>query len=120
MENENIYHDALPKDAGVSVHTGFPNPAIDASLKDLDLNQLLISHSTATYLMRISGGEWRALGIFAGDIAVVDRAVTAHSNDIVAWWHNDSFMLSHLHQVPKDATVWGTITTTIHQFKEIK
>lgn len=120
MTNENIYNDNIPKDAGVSVHTGFPNPAIDASLADLDLNKLLINHSAATYLMRIAGGEWRALGIFTNDIVVVDRAVTAHSNDIVAWWHDDSFMLSHLHQVPKDATVWGVITSTIHQFKEIK
>lgn len=114
-----MYNDNLPQDAGVSVHTGFPNPAIDASLKDLDLNQLLIGHSTATYLMRIAGSEWRQLGIFVGDIVIVDRAVTAHRNDIVAWWHQDSFMLSHLHQVPKHATVWGTITATIHQFKEV-
>lgn len=113
-----MYNDNIPKDAGVSIHTGFPNPAIDASLKDLDLNQLLVSHSTATYMMRISGSDWRQLGIFNGDIAIIDRAVTALRNDIVAWWHNDSFMLSHLHQVPKNAVVWGTITATIHQFKE--
>jgi hypothetical protein len=29
-------------------------------------------------------------------------------------------MLSHLSQVPKQAVVWGMVTSTIHQFKEIK
>lgn len=115
-----LHHDNIPADAGVSVHTGFPNPAIDASLKDLDLNQLLISHSAATYMMRIASSEWRSLGIFDGDITIVDRAVTAHPNDIVSWWKDDSFVLSHLHQVPKNAVVFGTVTATIHQFKEIR
>lgn len=112
-----MYHENIPENAGVSVHTGFPNPAIDASLKDLDLNQLLISHSAATYLMRISGGEWRSYGIFAGDIIIVDRAVPIHQNDIVVWWQAESFVLSHMHQVPKNTPVWGAVTTTIHRFK---
>ena len=115
-----IYHDNIPKDAGIAIHTGFPNPGIDASLKDLDLNQLLITHSTATYMMRIAGNEWQSLGVFNNDITIIDRAVTAHSNDIVVWWHDDSFMMSYLHQVPKDAVVWGTVTSTIHQFKEVR
>lgn len=114
-----MYNDNIPRDAGVSIHTGFPNPAIDASLKDLDLNQLLISHSVATYFMEIAGDEWRSLGIHNGDIAIVDRAVTARRNDIVVWWQQDNFAFSHLHQVPKNAVVWGTITATIHRFKEV-
>ncbi len=113
-----MYHDSLPE-RGVAIHTGFPNPAIDAALKDLDLNTLLISHSAATYFMEVAGNDWRALGIFAGDIAIIDRAITAHKNDIVAWWQHDSFVLSHLHQVPKNAQVFGTITSTIHRFKEV-
>ncbi len=114
-----MHHDNIPKDAGISVHTGFPNPAIDASLKDLDLNQLLVSHSVATYYMEIAGDEWQALGIFSGDIAIVDRAVTAHANDIVVWWHHNTFTFSHLRHVPKNAVVWGTITATIHRFRVI-
>lgn len=115
-----LYHDNIPSDAGISVHTGFPNPAIDASLKDLDLNQLLVSHSVATYMMRVTGGEWQSLGIFDGDIALIDRAVTAFPNDLVAWWQHDNFVISHLHQAPENAVIFGTVTSTIHQFKEIR
>jgi DNA polymerase V len=118
MKNENIYHDNIPGDAGISVHTGFPNPAIDASLKDLDLNQLLISHSAATYFMQIDGDSWQPLGIFNNDLVVIDRAITAYANDLVVWWHEDAFMISHLHQVPTGAVIWGVVTATIHRFKQ--
>jgi DNA polymerase V len=113
-----MYHDNIPQQ-GVAIHTGFPNPGIDASLKDLDLNQLLITHSAATYLMRIVGDAWQPLGIFDGDIAIIDRAVSAQHNDIVVWWHDGDFMLSHLHQMPKTAAMWGVITSTIHRFKVV-
>jgi SOS-response transcriptional repressor LexA len=119
MESQNIYHKGVSHD-GIAIHTGFPNPAIDASLKDLDLNQLLIAHSASSYMMRIEGDSWQHLGIFNGDVAIIDRSLTAFANDIVVWWHEDSFMLSHLSQVPKQAVVWGMVTSTIHQFKEIK
>lgn len=114
-----MYNDNIHKKTGVSVHTGFPNPAIDASLKDLDLNQLLITHPAATYLMRVADNDWRTLGIFAGDVAIVDRAVTAHRNDIVAWSHDDLFVLSYLGQMPRGAVIFGVVTSTIHQFKEV-
>lgn len=114
-----VYNEKIAAD-GVAIHTGFPNPAIDASLKDLDLNQLLIAHSASSYMMRVQGDEWRHLGIFNGDIAIIDRSLTAYANDIVVWWHEDSFMLSHLSQVPKQATVWGMVTSTTHIFKDIR
>lgn len=114
-----LYHEKVSSLHGVSVHTGFPNPAIDASLKDLDLNTLLVSHSAATYYMQIVGDGWKELGIFSGDIALVDRAVTAYANDIVVWWGGDEFVFSNLHAVPKGAVVWGVVTSTIHRFKEL-
>lgn len=119
METQNIYHKGVSKE-GVAIHTGFPNPAIDASLKDLDLNQLLIAHSASSYMMRIVGNDWHQLGIFDGDIAIIDRSLTARRNDIVVWWQDDSFRLSHLSQVPKSAAVWGIVTSTIHIFKDVQ
>lgn len=119
MEPKNIYHEGVSGD-GIAVHTGFPNPAIDASLKDLSLNQLLIAHSASSYMMRIVGNDWQPLGIFDKDIAIIDRSLTARQNDIVVWWYEDSFRLSYLSQVPKQAVVWGIVTSTIHIFKDIR
>ena len=67
--------------------------------------------------MRISGDAWQSQGIFNGDIVVIDRAITAQRNDIIAWWQDDSFAMSPLWQMPENATSWGTITSIVHQLK---
>jgi DNA polymerase V len=105
---------------GVSIHAGFPNPATDTSLRSLDLNQLLISHSASTYLFRIQGSEWETSGVFDGDIAIIDRALDARPTDIVLWWNDTvtEFAISTRKLLPQDATIWGVITATIHQFRK--
>lgn len=102
---------------GVSVHTGFPNPGIDASLHSLDFNQLLIANSSSTFLMRISGSEWQHLGIFPKDIVVIDRALQPHVSDLAVWWHDGDFAISERARMRPEAEVWGVVTATIHQFR---
>lgn len=104
--------------SGVSVHTGFPNPGTDASLQSLNLNQLLIEHGASTYLMKITEQSWRSLGIFPGDIVIVDRALEPRTNDLIIWWHDDTFTLSAKHALPAEAVVFGVVRATIHQFRE--
>lgn len=105
---------------GVSIHTGFPNPATDTSLRSLDLNRLLISHSVSTYFFRIRGHHWHNIGIFDGDIAIVDRALDPHKSDVVIWWQEgpEAFYLSCYKDLPEEAHVWGVITSTIHQLRK--
>jgi DNA polymerase V len=105
---------------GVSVHTGFPNPAIDGRLAALDFNKLLIRHAASTYMFRVRGFEWEGAGIFDGDIAVVDRALDPHKNDVVLWWSESAgeFSISKHSAMPKEAACWGVITATIHQFRK--
>lgn len=105
-----------PQEQGVSVHTGFPNPGIDATAPELDLNRLLITHSAGTYLMRIAGNDWHTYGIFDGDIAIVDRILPATRNDLVVWWHGGDFAISQRTRMRPDATVWGVVTSVIHQY----
>lgn len=104
---------------GVSVHTGFPNPAVDQRLQVLDFNQLLIENTVSTFMFRIRGNEWEGAGVFDGDIAVVDRAVNARKNDVVIWWKEggDEFAVSRMHDMPEGASMWGVVTATIHQFR---
>jgi len=104
---------------GVSVHAGFPNPAADKSLGNLDIHQLLVQRPASTFLFRIAGSHWQELGIFDNDIAVVDRALDAHSNDLVIWWNDTTgeFSISHRSTMPVEATFWGVVTSTIHQFR---
>lgn len=106
-------------ESGVSIHAGFPNPAADKSLGNLDLHQLLVPRPASTFLFRISGSQWQELGIFDGDIAVIDRALDAHSNDTIVWWSEEvgEFSLSHRTHIPEHASLWGVVTAVIHQFR---
>lgn len=112
MQEEQVPH-------GVSVHAGFPNPAADRSLDNLDLHQLLVPRPASTFLFRIAGNDWSELGIFDGDVAVIDRALTAKNGDIVAWWNEPAgeFALSHAKYMPAEASQWGVVTAVIHQLR---
>lgn len=110
------------EDEVVSVHAGFPNPAADMSLQGLSLDKLLIHHAASTYFFRIRGDEWQQAGIFDGDIAIIDRALSPQKSDVVLWWNSDDteagFHLSKLRTVPPAATVWGVVAASVHQFRQ--
>lgn len=86
---------ATPFEAGASlqlawvegtVPAGFPSPAADFAVKRHDLNELLITHPAATFMWRIAGQSMIELGIFDGDIVVVNRALLPpkHGDVVVA------------------------------------
>jgi len=106
---------------GVSVHTGFPNPALDrrgqGQALALDLNQLLVRRPSSTYLFRISGHHWASQGVYDGDVAVIDRALPARDSDLVIAWQDSGFVVSRRRSLPDDCQPWGVITAVIHQFE---
>lgn len=64
---------------------GFGSPGTDSTVRRIDLNDALIRHPQATYLMRTTGVAMREAGIDDGDVVLVDRALTpAHGNVVVA------------------------------------
>ena len=68
---------------GSRVAAGFPSPADDYIEKGLSLDELLIQHAAATYLVRAQGDSMVGSGIFNRDILIVDRALTPRHRDIV-------------------------------------
>ena len=65
------------------VRAGFPSPADDYIEQPLDLNEHLIRHPAATYYARAQGDSMLQLGIYDGDLLVVDRALEPHHGDVV-------------------------------------
>jgi DNA polymerase V len=63
--------------------TGFGSPGTDSTVRRLDLNDALIQHPQATYMMRARGTAMAGAGIGDGDILIVDRALVARSGSIV-------------------------------------
>ena len=119
MDQEDI--GTLASSGNVSLHRGFPNPALDrltqGSKLALDLNKLLIRHPISTYLFRISGHEAEDQGFFDGDLAIVDRALSPRPQDTVLAWRGASFTLCRYSHLRAEDTFWGVISTTIHQLR---
>lgn len=63
---------------------GFPSPAADYQAPDLSLDELVgIRPSSSIFLMRAWGDSMRDVGIFDGDVLVVDKAKEAQPGDVV-------------------------------------
>lgn len=103
--------------AGISVHSGFPNPATDKRLHGLDFNQLLIKSPSSTFLFRIRGEQGNSRGLYDGDIAVIDRLLRPRSTDLVLWHDGEQFKLSVAARVPAGSTLWGVMTAMIRQYR---
>lgn len=105
---------------GVSVHSGFPNPALDRAGQGprlaLDINQLLVRHPASTYLFRIAGHRWSDQSIYEGDVAVIDRSCQQRPTDMVVIWQDNGFELCRQRQLADEVAAWGVVTAIIHQF----
>jgi len=68
----------------------------------LDLNDILIKHAQATFLMRVAGSAMRDAGIDDGDLVLVDRAITAVHDHVVIAVVDDGFVCRRLFQQARD------------------
>jgi DNA polymerase V len=80
----------------VRVAIGFGSPADDSGTTPLDLNDVLVKHAQASFLMRVSGSSMREAGIDDGDLVLVDRAIKAVSEHVVIAVVGDGFVCRRL------------------------
>lgn len=67
------------------IPAGFPSPAEDYIEGEIDLNEQLIQHPHATFLMKVSGDSMIGAGIMPGSTLVVDRSLEPrHGNVVIA------------------------------------
>lgn len=114
-----------------SAYAGSPVPTDDREA--LDLAAHLIRHPHDTFYVRVSGDSMKDVGIFDGDILIVDRAAEARPNDIVVAQTDNGFTVKrldrergHLRLVPanpsyapielnEDTRICGVATFAIHK-----
>ena len=65
------------------VSAGFPSPADDYAETYLSLDELVNVRAPSVYLVRAGGDSLTEVGIFDGDVLVVDRAAVANQGDVV-------------------------------------
>ncbi|AWB57682.1 S24 family peptidase [Colwellia sp. Arc7-D] len=75
-------------EAGIS---GFESPAAEYKELGLSLDQLLISNPDATFIGLAQGASMQELGIFDGDLLLVDRGETVKDGDVIVANYNGCF-----------------------------
>lgn len=118
-----------------TIPAGFPSPADDFVDKKLDLNELMITHPTATFFVKVEGESMVDAGIQSGDILVVDRSIEAQNGRIVIAVLDGEFTVKRLKiknkeiflapenskhptirvSAESDFQIWGVVTYVIHQ-----
>ena len=118
-----------------NVSAGFPSPAEDFMELDLNLQEYLVQHPSATFCVKVTGDSMQNAGIFSGDVMVVDRALEPKNKTIVLAVLDGEFTVKRIHKKgdllflnpendnfkPIEITqemnfkVWGLVTLIIHK-----
>lgn len=118
-----------------TVPAGFPSPADDYVEQRISLDEHLIGRRESTFFMRVAGVSMQGLGIFDGDLLVVDRALPATSGSVVIAVLDGEFTVKQLINTPggqilraahpdypdlhikpeQDFTIWGVVSWNVHK-----
>ena len=114
---------------------GFPSPATDYMEEDVDLNVHLIKNVPATFVIRVQGKSMNDVGIYDGDLLVVDRSLEPKNfSTVVANVHDELVVKNFIKSkdqkflssgsnntedkiiINEDSNVfiWGVVTYVIH------
>ena len=114
---------------------GFPSPATDYIEEDVDLNIHLIKNVPATFIIRVQGKSMMDVGIYDGDLLVVDKSLKPKNfSTVVANVYDElvvknfvkekdeQFLTSGSKKIEdkiiinseSDIFVWGVVTYVIH------
>ena len=114
---------------------GFPSPATDYIEEDIDLNVHLIKNVPATFIIRVQGKSMTDVGIYDGDLLVVDKSLKPKNfSTVIANVHDELVVKSFVKEKDEqfltsgskrtedkiiinsesDVFVWGVVTYVIH------
>jgi DNA polymerase V len=116
------------------ISAGFPSPAEDYIADRLSLNEFLIKHPAATFLVRATGHSMLGAGIHDNDVLIVDRSIKPTHGKIVIAAVDGQLTVKRLHQEgnrlilmpenPKfepieikdgnEVMIWGVVIHVIH------
>ncbi len=117
------------------VPAGFPSPADDYVQDRVDLNEHLIQHRDASFILRVSGWSMVGAGIFDGDELIVDRAIEPIDGHVVVAVIDGELTVKRLKKSGKkirlvaenpeypdiefnegeELVIWGVVTRVLHK-----
>ncbi len=115
---------------------GFPAPGDDQIERILDINDLVVHNPASTFFVRVEGDSMEDVGIFSGDVLVVDRAVEAKVGRIVVAAVNGEMVVKRFAKVDgrqalvsenqayapiflgedEECYLWGVVVGSVRQF----
>ena len=123
---------------GISfISAGFPSPADDFTEISISLDKHLIQNPAATFMAYANGNSMVRVGIYHGDILIIDRSLNARDGDvIIALLHGEftvkqiSIINGILFLIPRNSQyesvritsemgfeVWGVVTFSIRRHR---
>ena len=116
------------------VGAGFPSPATDYIEDDVDLNTHLIKNAPATFIIRVQGKSMTNVGIYDGDLLIVDRSINPKNLSTVIANLNEELVVktfikekenNYLASGPNkielsenpNVIIWGVVTYVIHKLQ---
>ena len=118
------------------VGAGFPSLATDYIEDDIDLNSHLITNAPATFIIRVQGKSMTNVGIYDGDLLIVDKSLNPKNFSTVIANVNEELVVKTLIKSKEtnyltsgsknksdrinltdnpEIIIWGVVTYVIHK-----
>ncbi|WP_209403632.1 S24 family peptidase [Pseudozobellia sp. WGM2] len=94
--------------------TGFSSPATHYSEPRIDLNEVLVTNSSATFFIKVADDGFNDFNILKNDVLIVDKSLSARTNQLVVATINDNFSVIRIgKEYISEINIWGVITYII-------
>ena len=88
----------------VGIQAGFPSPADDFIELSIDINKEYIKNRDSTFFARVKGHSMKNVGIFDGDLLIIDKSIEPQDNKIAICQVDGDFTVKRI-KIDND-TVW--------------
>ncbi len=119
------------------ISAGFPSPAEDYRENSISLDRYIIQNPASTFMASANGNSMERVGIYHGDILIIDRSLSARDGDVIIALINGEFtvkqisIINHLlFLIPKNPQyspvkitsemgfeVWGVVAFSIRKHR---
>lgn len=94
--------------------TGFSSPATHYNEPRIDLNNVLIPNSEATFYIRVIDEASAELNINKNDVLIVDKSLTPKQNQLAVVINEGNFEIIRMKEnLTEEIQIWGVITFII-------
>lgn len=100
--DDNISIPVLPAKVKAGGYGSFESPALDFPEDTIDLLKLLIKDRETTFFARVTGESLIGIGVFDGDILIVQKGLFPRENDIVVVFYQGEFYVKRYKPMYKE------------------